>query len=60
VANSVRWIYDVKAPRHSYANNGLTWGFNDVTDGEYVYIGKPMTARVMSKGRFFLNLLLAN
>ena len=60
VANNVKRIYDTGALRHFCSNKELIQDFEDVADGEYVYMGNSTTARIMGKGRFFLTLLLAN
>ena len=54
VANNAEWIYDTGALRHFYANKELMQDFEDVPDGEYVYVENSTTARVMGKGKILL------
>ena len=60
VANSAEWIYDIRASRHFCANKELMQDFEDVADGECVYMGNSIAARVMVKGKIHVNSLLAN
>ena len=58
--NSAEWIYNTGALRHFCANKEHKQDFDDVADGECVYMGSSTIATVMDKERFFLNLVLAN
>jgi len=54
VANNAKWIYDTRASRHLCANKELIQDFEDVIDGEYVYMENSTTARVIGKGEILL------
>ena len=58
MANSAEWVCDTKALRHFRANKKIMQDFmqdfNDVTDGECVYLGNPTSARVMGEGKILI------
>ena len=51
VANIAEWIYNARVLRNFYANKKLMQDFEDVVDGEYVYMENSTTARIMGKGK---------
>jgi len=54
VAKFAEWIYDTGASRHFCTNKELIQDFKDVMDGECVYMGNYITARVMDKEKILL------
>ncbi|XP_074302865.1 uncharacterized protein LOC141637055 [Silene latifolia] len=56
VANASDWILDTGASRHLCANKDLFAEFEDVADGECVYMGNSSSAVITSKGNIFLKL----
>ncbi|XP_021746640.1 uncharacterized protein LOC110712484 [Chenopodium quinoa] len=56
VENKVEWILDTGASRHFCANKALMTEFEDVTDGDHVYMGNSSTAGVLGKGKVHIKL----
>ena len=54
VSNSIEWIPNTSATRHLCANKDLMHDFEDVLDGEHVFMGNAATAGVMGKGKILL------
>jgi len=51
VSNRTDWILDTRATRHFCANKGLMYDFEDVPDGEHVFMGNAATIGVTGKGK---------
>jgi len=60
VSNPTEWILDTGATRHFCANKDMMHNFEDVPDDEHVFMGNAATPELWVKGKYFLNLLLAN
>ncbi|XP_074267011.1 uncharacterized protein LOC141590312 [Silene latifolia] len=56
VANASDWILDTGASRLLCANKELFAEFEDVADGECVYMGNSSSAVITGKGKIFLKL----
>ena len=56
VENKIEWILDTRASRHICANKDLMIEFEDITDGDHVYMGNSATTRVLGKGKVYLKL----
>ncbi|KAK9666750.1 hypothetical protein RND81_14G208400 [Saponaria officinalis] len=56
VGNVVEWILDTGASRHFCADKGLFAEFEEVADGERVYMGNSSSAMITGKGKIFLKL----
>ncbi|XP_074266722.1 uncharacterized protein LOC141590003 [Silene latifolia] len=56
VANASDWILDTGASRHLCANKDLFAEFEDVADGECVYMGNSSSHCYHRKGKIFLKL----
>jgi len=54
VSNPTKWILDTGTTRHFYTNKVLMHDFEDVPDGEHIFIGSAATVRVMGKGKVLL------
>lgn len=54
--NKTDWVLDTSASRHLCANKELFHDFEEVADGECVYVGNSTTAGVMGKGKILLKL----
>jgi len=54
VSKSTEWILNTGATRHFWANKDLMHDFEDVPDGEYVFMGDVATALVMGKWKVLL------
>ncbi|GKE14652.1 retrovirus-related pol polyprotein from transposon TNT 1-94, partial [Tanacetum coccineum] len=54
VEDKSAWIMDSGASRHFCNNKRLFHQFEEVADGEQVYMGNDGTARVIGKGKVFL------
>jgi len=54
VSNLTEWILDTGATRYFCTNKDLMHDFEDVPDGEHVFMGNASTARVMGKGKVLL------
>ena len=57
VDNKVDWILDTGASKHLCSNKELFHHFEDVVDGECVFMGNSTTAGVLGKGKILLKLL---
>ena len=55
VQNLIEWILDSGTSRHFRGNKELTIDFEDVGDGQCVYMGNSSTAAVKGKGKVLLN-----
>ncbi|GAA0184513.1 hypothetical protein LIER_31801 [Lithospermum erythrorhizon] len=56
IANANDWVLDTGASRHLCANKEMFQDFEEVADGDYVYMGNSITARITSKGKVSLKL----
>ncbi|KAK9683745.1 hypothetical protein RND81_10G161700 [Saponaria officinalis] len=56
VGNVAEWILDTGASRHFCADKGLFAKFEEVTDGECVYMSNSSSAMITGKGKIFLKL----
>ncbi|KAK9677396.1 hypothetical protein RND81_11G140500 [Saponaria officinalis] len=56
VGNVAEWVLDTGASRHLYADKGLFAEFEEVADGECVYMGNSTSALIIGKGKIFLKL----
>ncbi|KAK9688852.1 hypothetical protein RND81_09G015900, partial [Saponaria officinalis] len=56
VGNVAEWILDTGASRHFCADKGLFVEFEEVADGECVYMGNSSSAMITGKGKIFLRL----
>ncbi|KAK9726253.1 hypothetical protein RND81_05G202200 [Saponaria officinalis] len=56
VGNVAEWILDTGASRHFCADKGLFAEFEEVADGECVYVGNSSSAMITGKGKIFLKL----
>ncbi|KAK9732792.1 hypothetical protein RND81_04G022600 [Saponaria officinalis] len=56
VGNTAEWILDTGASRHLCADKGLFAEFEEVADGECVYMGNSTSALITGKGNIFLKL----
>ena len=52
--NLIEWILDFGASRHFCANKELMINFEDVVDGQCVYMGNLYTVAVNGKGKVLL------
>ena len=57
VDNKVDQILDIGVSKHPCANKELFHHFEDVVDGECVFMGNSTTAGVLGKGKILLKLL---
>ena len=51
MTNTTEWILDNGATRHFCTNKDLMHNFEDVPDGEHVFMGNATTTRVLGKGK---------
>jgi len=58
VENSAKLVYDTGASRHFCANKEFMQDFKNIIDGEWVYMGNSMIARVRGKGKILLKFTL--
>ena len=56
IENKTEWILNTGASRHFYTNQDLFHDYEDIVDGEYVFMGNSATARVIKKGKVILNI----
>ncbi|GAA0186773.1 hypothetical protein LIER_34061 [Lithospermum erythrorhizon] len=56
VANANEWILDTSASRHLCANKEMFQDFEEVADGDYVYVGNSTTTGITGKGNVSLKL----
>ena len=56
VCNIAEWVLDTGATRHICANKELFQEFDEVTDGDIIYMGNSATAGVCGKGKILLKL----
>ncbi|KAK9714978.1 hypothetical protein RND81_06G135000 [Saponaria officinalis] len=56
VGNVAEWILDTRASRHFCADKGLFAEFEEVVDGECVYMGNSSSAMITGKDKIFLKL----
>ena len=56
IENKTKWILDTGASRHFYTNRDLFHDYEDVADGEHVFMGNSATAGVIGKGKVILKL----
>ncbi|KAK9740651.1 hypothetical protein RND81_03G051100 [Saponaria officinalis] len=56
VGNVAEWILDTGASRHFCAHKGLFAEFEEVADGECIYMGNSSSAMITGKGKIFLKL----
>jgi len=54
VSNPTEWILDTGATRHFCVNKDLMHDFEEVPDGEHVFMGNADTTGVMGKGKVLL------
>jgi len=60
VSNPTEWILDTEATRHFCGNKDLMHDFEEVPDGEHIFMGNAATAGVMNKGKVLLKFTFAN
>ncbi|KAK9689090.1 hypothetical protein RND81_09G034700 [Saponaria officinalis] len=56
VENVADWVLDTGASRHLCADKGLYAEFEEVVDGDCVYMGNSSSALITGKGKIFLKL----
>ncbi|KAK9675815.1 hypothetical protein RND81_11G033200 [Saponaria officinalis] len=56
VGNVADWVLDTGASRHLCADKGLFAEFEEVADGDCVYMGNSSSALITGKGKIFLKL----
>ncbi|KAK9697052.1 hypothetical protein RND81_08G012000 [Saponaria officinalis] len=56
VGNVADWVLDIGASRHLCADKGLFAEFEEVADGDCVYMGNSPSALITGKGKIFLKL----
>ena len=54
MSNPTEWILDTGATKHFCTNKDLMHDFEDVPDGEHVFMGNAATTGVMGKGKVLL------
>ena len=60
MSNPTEWILDTEATRHFCGNKDLMHDFEEVPDGEHIFMGNAATAGVMNKGKVLLKFTFAN
>ena len=56
VNNLFEWVLDIGATRHMYINRNMFVEYEEVNDGENVFLGDARTAKVVGKGKVVLKL----
>ncbi|KAK9668837.1 hypothetical protein RND81_13G090100 [Saponaria officinalis] len=56
VGNAAEWVLDTGASKHLCANKGLFAEFEEVADGDCVYMGNSTSALITGKDKIFLKL----
>ncbi|KAL9225479.1 hypothetical protein vseg_001396 [Gypsophila vaccaria] len=56
MGNVAEWVLDTGASRHLFIDKGLFAEFEEVADGECVYMGNSSSAVIKGKGKIFLKL----
>lgn len=56
VENDTKWILDIGASKHFYANRKMFTEFENVAEGEQVYMGNSSSSEVLNKGNILLKL----
>ena len=56
VNNLSEWVLDIGATRHMYTNRNLCAEYEEVNDGENVFLGDARIAKVVGKGKVVLKL----
>ena len=56
VNNLSKWVLDTRATRHICTNRNIFAEYEEVNDGETVFLGDARTTKVVGKGKVILNL----